>query len=308
MMRQTRREFLRTTLAGAGLCAVDAAWLDAADTPRGQAVKTASDTIAVGKTGVKVSFLAQGTGYNGWARSSDHTRMGQEAFSRLLRHSLDQGVRFIDMADLYGSHPFVQKTVKDLPRDRYTLLSKIWPTKADWVTPSGGAIEEVNRFRKELGVDTIDICLLHCMQNDKWASEFERMRDDLSQLKQQGSVRAVGVSCHHHGALQVAATHPWVDVIFARINNKGGPDFAMDDTAEEVSKTLKRARANGKFVVGMKLFAAGKLVQPDQKDASLRYVFSHQLVDAVTIGMKSIEEVDDSIRRINQALSQGSAG
>ncbi len=302
MTRQTRRDFLKTTLAGAGLCTVDAAWLAAAEAPSKPIVRAASDTVTVGNTGVKVSFLAQGTGYNGWARSSDHTRMGQEAFSTLLRHSMDRGVRFIDMADLYGSHPFVQKTVRDLPRDRYTLLSKIWPTKADWVTPSGGAIEEVNRFRKELGVETIDICLLHCMQNDKWAAEFERMRDGLSQLKQRGVVRAVGVSCHDHGALKVAASHPWVDVIFARINHKGGPDFAMDDTVEEVSKTLRLARANGKFVVGMKLFAAGKLVQPDQKDASLRYVFSHQLVDAVTIGMKKIEEVDDSIQRINQAL------
>ena len=60
------------------------------------------------------------------------------------------------------------------------------------------------------------------MQNVQWPTEFERIRDELSQLKDKGVIRATGVSCHDLGALKVAAEHPWVDVIFARINHKGG--------------------------------------------------------------------------------------
>lgn len=263
-----------------------------------------SDLVALGRTGIKVSRLAQGTGYNGYNHSSAQTRAGKESFDHLLRHDLDEGIRFLDMADLYGSHPFVKDVIKGLPRDRFVLLTKLWPRKETWVTPSGGAKKEIDRFRQELGVDRLDVCLIHCMLNDKWPTEYEHIRDDLSDLKQKGVVRAVGVSCHDFGALKVAAEHPWVDVIFARINNKGGKEYSCDGSVEEVSAVLKTARKNGKAVVGMKIFGAGKLVKPEEKDASLKYVFTNDLVDAITVGMMKPAEVDDTLKRMSQ-VSKG---
>jgi predicted aldo/keto reductase-like oxidoreductase len=301
MFRHNRREFLRTSLVGTGLLMASPRWVFSAEAKKAAQAKSASDRVPLGKTGIQASLLAQGTGYSGNARSSAQTRMGKPAFDALLRHSLDQGINFIDMADLYGSHPFVKDVVKGLPREKYVLLTKIWTRRADWVTPSGGAKEELDRFRKELDVEMIDICLLHCMTNSNWVEDRKRVCDELADLKQKGVVRAVGVSCHDHGALKTAATHPWVDVIFARINHKGR-QYDMDDTVEEITKTLKLARSNGKAVVGMKIFGAGKLVKPEEKDASLKYVLGNNLVDAMTIGMLSKEQVDDSITRINQTL------
>lgn len=292
-----RRDFIRTSLAGAGLLATTPALLTGAETPSPASFK-GNDLVPLGKTGLKVSRLAQGTGYNGYNRSSAHTRAGKEAFDRLLRHGLDEGIRFLDLADLYGTHPFVKDVIKGLARDRVVLLSKIWPRKEKWVTPSGGAREEVDRFRQELGVDALDVCLIHCMLNDKWPAEYERIRDELSELKQKQVVRAVGVSCHDFGALKVASAHPWGDVIFARINHKGGKDYACDAAVEEVTAVLKTARQNGKAVVGMKIFGAGKLVKPEEKDDSLAYVFGEKLVDAITIGMLKPEEVDDTLQRM----------
>ena len=292
----TRRDFLGAAVAGAGLLWSDPHRLLAAE--EAPSFK-GTDIVTLGKTGIKCTRLAQGTGYNGYNRSSEHTRMGKDKFDRLVRHSLDQGIRFLDMADLYGSHPFVKDVIKGLPRDRFTLLSKLWPAKADWVTPSGGAKEEVERFCKELATDHLDVCLIHCMQNGQWATAYERVRDELSELKQKGMVRAVGVSCHDLNALKVAATHPWTDVILARINHKG-KDAAMDASVEEVTEVLKLARKNGKAVVGMKIFGAGKLVKPEQKDASLNYVFKNNLVDAITIGMLKPEEVDDTLSRMSK--------
>jgi aryl-alcohol dehydrogenase-like predicted oxidoreductase len=296
----SRRQFISTTLAGAGVLMAQPAWL-AASEKKGAGRPRATDMVTLGSTGIKATRLAHGTGWTGGARSSAHTRLGEKAFTELLRHSLDEGVAFIDTADLYGAHPYIGTALKGVPRDKYVLSSKIWPRKEYWNSPSGGAREEVDRFRKEMNTDVLDVCLIHCMTDDQWPTTFERIRDELSELKQKGIVRAVGVSCHDVGALKVAATHPWVDIFIARINNVGS-EAEMDASPDEVAPVLQQARANGKVVVGMKIFGAGKLTTPEQKDASLAYVFGNQLVDAVTIGMMNTKEVNDTIRRIDRAL------
>jgi predicted aldo/keto reductase-like oxidoreductase len=294
----SRRQFIGTILAGTGALVAGPGW------PTAQAARRprqATDIVTLGKSGIKTTLLAQGTGWNGSARSSAHTRLGEKAFVKLVRHSLDRGVRFMDMADLYGAHPYMRTALKGVPRDDYSILTKIWPREEFWNMPSGGASKEVDRFRKELNTDVLEICLIHCMQDTEWPETYKRVRDELSEMKEKGAVKAVGVSCHDFGALKVAATHPWTDVVFARINNVG-TKAAMDASPEEVAPVLKQARAKGKIVIGMKIFGAGKLTSPEQKDASLKYVFENELVDAITIGMMEPKEVDDSIKRANKAL------
>ena len=200
-----------------------------------KAGEESSFLTSLGRTGIKASFLAQGTGVNGTRRTSAHTRMGKKACIDLIRHGIDSGLRFMDAADLYGTHPYIREALQEVPRDDYVLLSKIWPRGEDWNNWSGGAATEVDRFRKELDTDRIDICLLHCMLEAKWPETLERARDELSELKQRGVVRAVGVSCHDYGALVTAASHPWVDIILARINNQG---HNMDGTGEEIAEVL----------------------------------------------------------------------
>jgi predicted aldo/keto reductase-like oxidoreductase len=138
------------------------------------------------------------------------------------------------------------------------------------------------------------------MQNDRWPTQYARIRDELSDLKQKGVVRAVGVSCHDFGALKVASENPWVDVIFARVNHKCGREYSCDGSVAEISGVLKTARKNGKAVVGMKIFGEGRLVKPEEKDASLKFVLGNDLVDAITIGMLKTSEVDDTFARISQ--------
>lgn len=297
----SRRSFIRATALGAGALVTTPALLRTglAGTP----ARKVDAPVTLGRTGIRASFLAQGTGYNGYDQSSAQTRAGKESFDRLVRTSLDHGVNFMDMADLYGSHPFVREVVKGIKREKLVMLSKIWPRDAKWNKPSGGAFAEVERFLKELGTDHLDICLIHCMMNDRWATEHEHIRDELATLKQQGKVRAVGVSCHDFGALKVAAEHPWVDVILARINHKGGKDYSCDAPVEELMPVLKQARANGKVVVGMKIFGAGKLTSPEDKDASLKFVIGNGLVDAITIGTTDPGQVEDTVARVDKALA-----
>ena len=302
MKQLTRRDFLKTSAGSAGVLAASPTLLGAFEASR-SASYAGTDVVSLGRTGIRVSRLAQGTGLKGGNQSSAHTRRGKAAFERLVRHSIDEGVTFMDMADLYGSHPFLTEALSGVSRDKIVLLSKLWPRKEDWITPSGGAKREVDRFRRELKTEHLDVCLIHCMLDEQWPTEFERIRDELSGLKEKGDVGAVGVSCHDLGALKVAAAHPWVDVIFARINHKGGREYSCDGTAEEVASVLKTARRNGKAVVGMKIFGEGKLVAPEEKDASLQYVLGNDLVDAMTIGFRNPGEIDDTMATIDAILA-----
>ena len=182
--RLDRRQFITTALTGAGALMATSGWaggIEAVPTPPN---RRASDIISLGQTGVKVSRLAQGTGVQGGARSSAHTRMGMKASTALIRHGLDQGIALMDTADLYGVHPSVQKALADVNRDNYAILSKIWPRQEFWNSPSGGARREVDRFRKEFKTDHLEICLIHCMTHSEWPKTYERIRDELSELKQ----------------------------------------------------------------------------------------------------------------------------
>jgi aryl-alcohol dehydrogenase-like predicted oxidoreductase len=296
----TRRSFLRTSAIGAGALLTPTR-ARSEEPPAVQ--KSAADRVKLGNTGLIASRLAQGTGVHGGNQQSDHTRMGQEAFTRLIRHGFDRGINFWDMADLYGTHTFMRNAMKGIDRDKYVVLSKVWTRPEKWNNATAGAVEAVNRFCKELDTDVLDICLIHCMIDKDWMEREKRTRDELSELKQKGKIRAVGCSCHSHDALKAAAVHPWVDVILARINHMGGTKYKMDGTVEEITETLKLARANGKTVVGMKIFGEGTLVKPDEKDASLKFVLNSGVVDAITIGMSKIEEIDDCFTRIAKALN-----
>jgi len=295
----SRRTFLKRSALGASALLTGCA---SKGGPR--KAPAAADRVVLGQSGLSVPRVAMGTGTHGWKRISDQTRLGKEAFTRLMLHGVERGAAFIDAADLYGSHAFVRHALENgpIPRDRVTILSKIWVTEAPGMQPAGDARVEVERFRRELGVKTIDICLIHCMEDATWPEKQKTIRDGLSKLKAEGVVRTVGCSCHSHAALKAAAEDPWTDVILARIN----PEHKRmdgDAATAEIARTLKSARSNGKGVIGMKIFGCGDLAAPDQRRASLEYVLNNGLVDAMTIGFRSPGEIDDTMAAIDAILA-----
>lgn len=300
MSALSRRDFLHRSVLGASAIAATASFTGEAKA-QSTSKTSATDRVELGKTGIKASRVAMGTGYIGGRRSSSQTRLGYKGFNHLMRHGIDQGVNFIDMADLYGSHPYMKYTLEEVPREDLILLSKIWFTQGDGFAAIDTAKPTVERFRQELGVDMIDIVLLHCLTDGNWTEHRKKMMDDMAELKEKEVIRAVGCSCHNFDALKVAASEPWVDVIFARINHVGR-DASMDGSPDQVSEVLKTARANGKAVVGMKIYGAGKLTDAEQRDASLRYVWGNNLIDAMTIGFEKPEQVDDTMNHLNRVL------
>lgn len=255
------------------------------------------DRVKLGKTGLTVPRLAIGTGTHGGNQSSDATRMGIENWLKIARHARERGMTFYDAADLYGSHKNVKEILKEVPREKATLLSKIWTRSEPWNqdTPA----KTIDRFRKETGSDYFDILLLHCMTNGKWQEEKKPYIEALSEAKQKGIAKTVGLSCHNFEALKLAAEDPWVDVILARINPEG---LIMDASAEEVMAVLKKAHDSGKGVIGMKIFGEGRMTDDSRRVASLNYAIGSKNVDCMTIGMNAPEQIDYAVSRIMQIV------
>ena len=254
---------------------------------------TQIDKVKLGKTGLVVPRLALGTGTHGGNQSSDMTRMGLENWIKIARYAHERGITFYDVADLYGSHHNVKEILKEVPREKAILLSKIWTRPEKW--NQDAPAKTLDRFRKETGSDYFDIMLLHCMTNAKWQEEKKPYIEALSEAKQKGIVKTVGVSCHNFEALKLAADDPWVDVILARINPEG---VIMDASSEEVMAVLKKAHDSGKGIIGMKIFGEGRLVEESQREKSLQYVIGSKNVDCMTIGMTTADQVEDAVNRI----------
>lgn len=292
MPRFCRRQFLQQAASTAA-----ATWLApktltarlAGLSGLGQKV-SATDTITLGRTGIQTSRLAMGTGTVGSGHHSNQTALGLEGLSRLLQNGYDSGLRFFDSADSYGSHAHVADALKHVDRSRVTVLTKSWARSG----PEMRA--DLDRFRRELNIDRLDIVLMHCVTEADWTTRYRSAMDALSEAKEKGIIRAHGCSCHTIEALRAAAKSPWVEVDLVRINPIGSH---MDADPETVVSVMKEMRAAGKGIVGMKILGQGDL--RDRQNQAIRYALGLGLLDAVTIGAESVAEQKDLIQRIANA-------
>jgi aryl-alcohol dehydrogenase-like predicted oxidoreductase len=295
-----RRDFIRygsaavgSAAAGAGLFGLDPLGrggfpyhLYAADQK-----KTAQDVITLGKTGITVSRLAQGTGTSGTNKASNQTRgLGDQGLANLLAMGVDNGLAFWDVADQYGTHPHVKLALKTVKRDRVAIMTKTHAnTEAEmW--------SDLDRFRRETGAEQLDIVLLHCMLDSNWPTQKAGAMNVLAEAKQKGIIRAHGVSCHDLGAMKVAAESDWVDVDLARLNPVGAH---MDGDPATIIAVLKRMKEKGKGVIGMKILGQGAL--RSRVDEALQFALAQECLDCFTIGAENPGELRDLMKRIPPA-------
>ena len=296
MSERSRREFLKGTLA-AGVVASHPRWADAATK------RSATDWVTLGNSGVKVTRLAFGTGSWGGKVQRD---LGQERFTRLVRHAYDRGIRFFETADAYSEmHEMLVIALRGLPRDSYRLMTKM-RVRGDEEPKA-----TIDRFRKELESEYFDILLLHCVRVPDWAAQYERLRDALSEAKDKKVIRAHGASCHGLLPLRAfPANTDWLDVALLRINPVGTRMDTLKQTdtddlgdVNEVVGHIARVRAKGTGVIGMKIIGEGLFKTPEERDASIRFVTKLGTVDSVTIGYKSEAEIDEAIARLDTHLN-----
>ena len=253
-----RRDFLAQATATAALAATATAHhASARSAPRIALPKSPTEKVTLGKTGIQVSLVGMGTGSVGSGQASNQTRLGVKGFTKVVRHALDQGVCFFDVADQYGSHTYLREALKGVPREQYVIQTKTHATNV------ADARSHLERYRMELGVDYIDILLLHCMTKEGWPAENQGSMEYLMQAKEEKIIRAHGTSCHGMDPLRTAAKNPFVEVDLARINPEG---LIMDDKKpDEVASVLEEMHNAGKGVVGMKILGEGQIKTPERQ-------------------------------------------
>jgi predicted aldo/keto reductase-like oxidoreductase len=294
--RYTRRQFLERS-AAAGALLLAPAKLLAASTP---GKRTAADQVTLGKTGIKLSRLGFGTGSNSGQVQHD---LGQEQFNSLIRYAYDQGITYFDCAQSYQTFPWIGTAIKGLPREKLFIQSKIGGQPED-------ILSAIDRHRKIFDTDYVDSMLIHCMVRNHWTDAWKRIMDGFDEAKEKKWIRAKGVSCHSLPALRGARASDWTEVHLVRVNPQGA---FMDSEKEDYNMTtnpiapvleeLQSMRAKGRGVIGMKMIGNGTFVKAEDREKAIRFAMSRPELDAVVIGFKSRAEIDESIQRINAALS-----
>jgi len=291
----TRREFLKTTTAAAGALAFTGPLALPA------ARQTATDWITLGKSNVKVTRLAFGTGSMSGMVQRD---LGQDGFTRLVRYAYDRGIRFFETAESYGDmHRMLGVALKGLPRDSYRIMSKV--TTHQGANPQ----EKFDELRKLANTEYFDIMLLHWQHTATWPADSSKWQDGILEAESRKAIVSHGASVHGLPALRQVPANKWLDVAMIRMNHKGmrmdSEDYNTDGgpaAVPEVVTHVQETRKAGMGVISMKLCGEGTFNREDRQ-AAMRFAFRKAGVDCVTVGYKNTAEIDEAIENLNLALA-----
>jgi len=299
--RVTRRQFIQTSaLAGTALLSPWVLSGARAETNTAK-VRTAVDQVTLGNTGIKLSRLGFGTGSaNGAAQVS----AGKAGFTDLIHYAHDQGITYIDTAEAYQTFGWIGDAIKGWPREKLFIQSKVDGRPED-------VLGVIDNHRKTLQTDYIDSLLVHCMTGGGWTDDWKRVMDAFDQAKEKKWIRAKGVSCHTLPALRAAVAADWTEVHLVRVNPQGSYTDAETDSwgssghnVAPVIQQIKTMHAKGRGVIGMKICGNGTFTDPADREKSIRFAMNQKEIDAVVIGFKNRQEIDEAIERINRALKE----
>lgn len=294
MAHYSRRDFLKTGLAAGALAGTGSL-------PLAAARATATDWVTLGKSGVKVTRLAFGTGT---FAGRTQRELGQKQFTTLVRYAYDRGIRFFETAEAYGDmHRMLGLALKGIPRDSYRLMSKV--TTQNGVDPQ----QKIDELRKLANTEYFDVMLLHWQHVPTWPTDTLRWQDGILEAESKKAIVSHGASVHGLPALRQFPGNKWLEVAMIRMNHKGtkmdAEDYSTDGpgNVSEVVTHVKQVRKEGMGVISMKLVGEGAFTNREDRQVAMRYAFRNAGVDCVTVGYKNTTEIDEAIENLNLALA-----
>jgi predicted aldo/keto reductase-like oxidoreductase len=263
--------------------------------------RTATDQVTLGNTGIKLSRLGFGTGSNnGYIQTAD----GKSAFVDLIHYAYGRGITYIDTAEAYDTFNWIGDAIKGLPRENLFIQSKVDGRPEN-------VLAVIDYHRKTFNTDYVDSLLVHCMTQGQWTDEWKRVMDAFNQAQARKWIRAKGVSCHTLPALRAGVTSEWPEVHLVRVNPQGSFTdaesnswFSSNHDINPVVQQIRIMHTKGRGVIGMKICGNGTFTSPADREKSIRFAMSQPEIDAVVIGFKNRQEIDEAIERINRALKE----
>jgi len=294
MSPYSRRDFLKSSLAAGTIASLGPLSLNA--TPR-----TATDMVTLGKSGMRVTRLAFGTGSNG---GQVQAALSQQEFNSLVHYAYDHGIRFFETAEAYMTPAMLGEALKPFPRDSYQLMSKV--TTSHDTDP----LKRFDEMRRTSQTEYFDIMLLHWQHTPDWTATTARWQDGVLEAQSKKIINTRGASVHGLPALRQMPGNKWLEVAMIRMNHNGtrmdGPTYEDNNnpaSVNEVVEHVKQVHKDGMGVISMKLIGNGTFTRHEDRQAAMRFAFQNAGVDCVTVGFKNTQEVDEAISNVNLALA-----
>lgn len=200
----------------------------------------------------------------------------------LMREAYAQGINFFDTADLYGNYPQMKAFLASgISRDDVVIATKSYAYDRET------ADRTVERALVDMGVDRIDVFLLHEQESAYTLRGHREALERLIELKSEGVIGAVGISTHHIAALAAVESMPEIEVVHAIVNVKG--IGIADGSMELAEKHLRGIKQRGGFIYGMKPLGGGHLIGGYEE--AMRFALGRDYLDAIAIGMQSEAEI-----------------
>ncbi len=239
------------------------------------------DITELGRTGIRVSRLCVGTLTMGPLQAN----IGVECGAELIRHAIDRGVFFFDTAELYGTYGHLRRAMQGIPRESVVIASRCYAYTYD------GMRRSLERALAELGTDYIDIFGLHEQESRLTLRGHADAIQCLLDAKQEGLIRAAGVSTHTVEVVRAVSEMREIDVVHPIFNKRG--IGIIDGNTAEMADAIQAASRRGAGVYSMKPLGGGHLLR--EAPEAIRWVLAHESVHSMAIGVKSCDELDADV-------------
>lgn len=198
----------------------------------------------------------------------------------IILKAVELGVNFIDTAELYGTYAHIREALKK------TNKNIIIATKS-YAYSAQSARESLEKARKEMDIDVIDVFLLHEQETRLTLKGHREALEYYISMKEKGIIKAVGVSTHNIEVVEACADMPEIDVIHPIVNKYG--IGIGDGIVEDMLNAIKKAYSRGKGIYSMKPLGGGNLIKDYEE--SMNFVLNIPYIHSIALGMQSIEEV-----------------
>lgn len=247
-------------------------------------MKRTMQNVPLGNTGIVVSRLCFGTGTSGFNCQSVQSKQAREQFGQLLLEAFELGINFWDTSDDYGTYPHVRWALDHLPRERIVITTKTW------ASGKKEARKSLMMSLRDMGIDYVDVLLLHEVDSPEELARREAALEAMHEAKQEGLIRAVGLSTHAILTLEQVVANPQIEVLLTNYNKHNAH---MDAGLSDYTRALERAHAAGQGVMVMKTLHEGRLAHDVR--SCMAFNLEKPFIDCVLMGMETREHLIQNV-------------